>query len=103
MSNYLQGQILGKGAQTRRLTRLPKIVGSPMDNEIISFSGFGFKLIDSTMFRIGLNVFLAIDEQPIFDQPEFWVRFEAGRNIFKLIFPPCYSLLNGYSVVDNNS
>ena len=49
-----------------------------MDNEIISFSGFGFRSIDSTMFRIGLNVFLANVEH-LTVQPEEDLPF--GGNI----------------------
>ena len=36
-----------------------------MDKGIISFSGFGSSFISSTIFRIGLQVFLAMLEQGI--------------------------------------
>jgi hypothetical protein len=46
--------------------RFPNTVGSPMESEIISFSGFGFRSIVSSMLRIGLKVFLAMAAEQTF-------------------------------------
>ena len=62
--------------------KLPKTVGSPIDNEIIFFSGFGVKVMVSKIFRMGLKVFLDIIEPRTLFQVLFSVFWPKPPNFF---------------------